>query len=131
MTTDPLTTDPLTTWPGIEATTAEVFSPLRLVPSDDHRPAVAADAGDQGEPWYLGPGGTMAHRPAAGQLPAQRSGGLPAPSAAVCGIFLTKLIAGPDVPRCELCTALSESARKPRNPDVKNPEQCGGGDAMA
>lgn len=90
-----------------------------LVPlGDDHLvDGATGTPGDRDNQWYLGAGGTMAHRPAVGQPKRPTRGGLRSDESA-CGIFLTQVPAGPDVPRCEQCESIDHALRH-------------GGDAMA
>lgn len=83
-----------------------------LVPLSDN---VSADtAHDQ---WYLGGNGTVAHRPSPhsglAQTPPQASRSL-APERSACGVFLTQVPAGPDVPRCPACASPEETHMPPR-----------------
>lgn len=137
VTAEPLISLPLTTGPGwphrLPARPgAEPASPHRrraaLVPLNDELPVFAPEGGDgdQGERWYLGANGTVAHRPA-GQFPASpRPAGL-ASHAAACGVFLTQVRAGRHVARCEVCASLDA----PLDRDGRNDEQRGRGDAMS
>lgn len=137
MTADPLIRLPLTTGPGLPHRLparpgVEPASPYRrraeLVPLSDELPVLASVGGDddQGERWYLGANGTVAHRPA-GQAPASpRPAGLVS-QAAACGVFLTQVPAGRHVTRCEVCASLDATLDR----EGGNDGQRGRGDAMS
>lgn len=74
-----------------------------LVPLGDDVTAHTS-TGPDNEPWFLSTMGTEAHRPAPGSHYASRSAhrSFP-PERTACGVFLTQVLAGPDVTRCELC----------------------------
>lgn len=74
-----------------------------LIPLSDATPPAAATQ------WYLGVNGTEAHHPARNsglmRTPPQPSTGL-APERSACDVFLTQVLAGPEVPRCPVCETL-------------------------
>lgn len=99
-------------------------SPLRpratLVPLADNPVTDLSGRGaNRSQPWFLGAMATVAHRPLRDpRVHQDRAGETPrgpgfrrfAPDQAACGVFLTQVLAGPEVTRCELCREISSQA---------------------
>jgi hypothetical protein len=95
---------------GVPVTEPVMLNPESLpIPSPTRSRAGLIPLRDESlnDPWFLGATGRIAHRPAVegslSELLYRREGRSLPPERSACGVFLTQILAGPDVARCGLC----------------------------